>query len=121
MDRIQRINSLIREIVNEIISREVNDPRLHMVSVTEARTSRDLKYCKVYVSVLAPKAQEEARSKEVMEALASAKGFIRRELASRMATRVVPELIYVYDEAAKRGVGMSSLIDSVLGKDREEN
>jgi ribosome-binding factor A len=121
MDRIQRINSLIREIVNEIISREMNDPRLDMVSISEAKTTRDIKYCKVYVSVLAPPAQEEERAKAAMEAINGAKGFIKRELATRMATRVVPELTFIYDEAARRGVAMSSLLNSVLARPGDDS
>lgn len=114
MERTDRLNSLITQTINEIIFNDIHDPRLHMVTVNEARITRDLKHCKVFVSVL-PCENMEERVAEVKSGLESAKGFIKRELGARIRIRYTPELYFIYDESIKRGVEMSKLIDSISG------
>ncbi len=107
-----RINMEVQRELSEIIRTQVKDPRVKgaMVTVTGAEVSPDLKYCKVYISVLGggPDAQ-----KEVFAGLKSAVGFIRCELAARVNLRNTPELLFIADTSIEYGVRMTRMIDDV--------
>ena len=109
-----RVNAEVARELSAII-RELKDPRIAlMTSVTDAYVAPDLKTCRVYISVLD---SDEVRDK-TMAGLDSARGFIRRELASRMNMRYTPELTFIEDRSIERGVEMSRRIDEVLENDR---
>jgi ribosome-binding factor A len=112
--RIERVNSLIRQEISELIQLHVKDPRLgnNFISVTEVRTSSDLKHSKVYVSSIST---EEDREK-VLSALKSASGYIRGELSRRLKLRYTPELVFQWDNSLERGDQILKLIDEVAGK-----
>ena len=108
--RIERINSLMRQVISELLQREMKDPRLSaMVSITEVCTSPDLKYAKVFVSHIGT---EEER-KETLHILSAASGFLRSELAKRLKLRRVPELSFAWDNSIERGDHILRLIDEV--------
>ena len=97
-NRIGRINE---EIQRELASRIPNlkDPRVHgLVSITRVDTTADLRYCKVYVSVL-----DKSDVKDVIRGLKSAGGFLRRELGRSLSLRSTPELIFHADYSLDRG------------------
>jgi ribosome-binding factor A len=98
----------IREILSELMLREVSDPRLHNVTVTEVKLDPELMFADVYVN-----AMSEDRQKEVMQALKSAKGFLRREVGKRVRLRNVPDLIFHWDAMLERGEQMNQLIDGL--------
>lgn len=107
---IERVNSLIRHEICDLLQRQVKDPRLgNFITVTAVDTSSDMKHAKVFVSRL--EGQEE--KKETLGALASAAGFFRRELASRLKLRRVPELNFQWDDSLERGDRLLRLIDRV--------
>ena len=109
-----RVNAEVARELSAII-RELKDPRIAlMTSVTDAYVAPDLKTCRVYISVLD---SDEVRD-ETMAGLDSVRGFIRRELASRMNMRYTPELTFIEDRSIERGVEMSRRIDEVLENDR---
>lgn len=87
----------VRELVATIISREVSDPRLDMVTVTGVKTSPDRSVATIYVSA------EPARYEEVLEGLESAKGCIRSLLGKPLGWRVTPELRFFIDESIDEG------------------
>ena len=92
-DRIDRISAEVARELDRILRDEVHDPRLGGTwSILRAEVTRDLRYCKVRVSVLEPE-----KRKDVMAALKSAAGFIRRELGRRVELRYVPELLFEMD------------------------
>ena len=106
-----RINGEVQRELSVII-RELKDPRIGiMTSVTGVEVTPDLKFCKVYISVLG---DEEAKA-ETMAGLKSAAGFIRRELARTVNLRNTPELKFVMDQSIEYGMKMSKLIDEVNG------
>lgn len=108
--RIERINSLIRQEISELLQREVKDPRLgSFIAVTEVSTTPDLKYSKVWVSGLG----EELDKAEVLKALASAAGFFRTRLAKNLKMRYTPELVFQWDDSIERGDRLLRLIDEV--------
>jgi len=110
MSRIKqnRMSDRIREILSELMLREVSDPRLHNVTVTEVKLDPELMFADVYVN-----AMSEDRQKEVMQALKSAKGFLRREVGKRVRLRNVPDLIFHWDAMLERGEQMNQLIDGL--------
>ncbi len=109
-----RINMEVQRELSEIIRGGVKDPRIHpMTTVVSAEVTPDLKYCKVYISVLG---SEEA-GKETIKGLKSAEGYIRRELARRVNLRNTPQLQFIFDQSIEYGVNMSHLIDQVAKAD----
>ena len=114
--RISRINDEIFKEVSQIVRGELKDPRIGaMTSVVRVDTTQDLKYCKVYVSVLG----DENQKASVMKGLKNASGFIRHLVAERVNLRLTPELIFKLDESAEYAVRMEQLM-AQIAKDREE-
>ncbi|MBQ3968069.1 MAG: 30S ribosome-binding factor RbfA [Lachnospiraceae bacterium] len=109
-----RINSEVLKALTVIIRDEVKDPRIHpMTSVTEADVTPDLKYCKVYVSVLG----NDEDKKRTMEGLKSSASFIRGCLAHTVNLRNTPELTFILDRSMEYGSRMSKMIDEVIRQD----
>ena len=105
-----RINAEVQKELSRIIQQEIKDPRIHpMTSVVSAEVTPDLKYCKVYISVLG----DADAQKSTIEGLKSAKAYIRRQLAATVNLRNTPELIFVADQSIEYGVHMTGLIDEV--------
>ena len=110
-----RVNAECARVLAEII-REVKDPRVHpMTSVLSCDVTTDLKYAKVYVTVLA---DEEAKT-ETMEGLKKATPFIRHELARIVNLRNTPELTFIMDESIEGSMKMHKLIEEVRAHDVE--
>lgn len=111
-----RINEAVREEMCMIL-RDLKDPRVDlMTSVVKTDTTRDLKYCKIYVSVLG----DEEKKSEVQEALKSASGFIRRELARRLNLRNTPELSFILDDSIEYSIHMEERFKEVRQADEEK-
>jgi ribosome-binding factor A len=111
---IERVNTLIRREISELIQRELRDPRLdEFIAVTEVNTSPDLKFAKVFVSCMSGQ-QEEQR---ILGILNSAAGFLRTELAKTVRLRRVPELHFHWDNSIERGDRILRLIDEVSQQD----
>ena len=108
--RIQRVNTLLRHEISELLKRQIKDPRLGtFIIVTEVSTSPDLKYAKIFVSCIA----SEEEKQETLSVLASASGFFRRELAKRLDLPRIPELNFQWDDSLERGDHLLQLIDKV--------
>ena len=114
-NRINRINEDIQRELASLI-RTVKDPRVHgLISHTRVDTTADLRYCRVYVSML-----DHSDVKEVVKGLKSAAGYLRRELGRVLTLRYTPELQFIEDDSIERGVRMVSMIDRVLEEDEEK-
>ena len=110
---IERVNSLIRQEISELLRYQVKDPRLDtFITVTAVDTSSDMRHAKVFVSRLGGQGEKE----ETLGVLASAAGFFRRELAARLKLRRVPELNFQWDDSLERGDRLLRLIDRVNPK-----
>lgn len=108
--RIERVNSLIRQEICELLQRQVKDPRLgNFVSVTAVSTSPDLRFAKIFVSCLG----SEKKKQETLDALAAASGFFRKELARRLRLRRVPELSFQWDDSIERGANILHILDQL--------
>lgn len=105
-NRGERIASVIRKNIAEIIQFQIHDPHLGFVSIPEVRVSSDFSYAKVYVSFI-----KDEDIKPSLEVLNKAKGFIRTELAHKMDTRRVPEIVFELDDGFKREERISELLN----------
>ena len=109
-----RINSEVQREMSLIIREDLKDPRIHpMTSVMAAEVTSDLKFAKIYVSVMG---DEEAKKKTI-EGLQKSAAYARHQLASRMNLRNTPEITFVLDNSIEYGVTMSKKIDEVVNKD----
>lgn len=115
--RNDRIQEEMKREIDHVIRDELSDPRLKQgtYSITHVDVTRDLSYAKVYVSVL-----EEDLKKEVIKALKSAAGFIRRELMRGMNLRYTPELQFIEDNNIAYGIRINELIKRVNAGERQE-
>jgi len=114
--RIEKVNSLIRREISELLQRHLKDPRLSaLIAVTEVDTSPDLKYAKIFVSCI----DGEKEKKRTLNVLTTASGFLRRELTRNLKMRRVPELSFYWDDSIEHGDHILSLIDRV-STEREE-
>ena len=115
-NRIGRINEEIqRELANQI--RTLKDPRVSgtgMVSITRVDTTGDLRYSRIYISVL-----NKDQEKDVMKGLKSASGFLRRELGAALRLRYTPELQFVADDSIQYGAHILGLINDANRRDEE--
>ena len=101
----ERIATIIRKNIAEIIQFQVKDPHLGFVSIPEVRVSKDFSYATVYVSFF-----KDEDINPSLEVLNKAKGFIRTELASKLDTRRVPEIRFVLDEGYKKEERIAELL-----------
>jgi len=105
----ERMAERIHAILSELLFRQVRDPRLQGVTITEVTLDPELMYCDVYVNALG----DESRQDEVLEGLERAKGFLRREVGQRIRIRNTPELHFHWDVTLERAERLNSLISSL--------
>jgi ribosome-binding factor A len=111
--RSERTSKLIQREISVLLEREVNDPRLSkFVSVTEVTLSSDLMHAKVYVSTLA----SEVNKEDLLAGFNKASGFLRKELATHLRLRQMPELSFHYDDSIERGARLLKLMGELSGK-----
>lgn len=116
-NRIIRINDEIQKSLASNL-RTVKDPRVAdtMISITRVETTPDLRYTKVYVSIL-----QEERAQEAMKGLKSASGYLRRQLGNDVRLRCVPEIVWSLDDSITYGAKMLALINSLdTGENHDE-
>ena len=109
-NRISRINEEIqRELAAQL--RQLKDPRVSqvgMVSITRVDTTGDLRYARIYISVL-----DKAQEKDVLKGLKSASGFLRRELGRALQLRYTPELQFIGDDSIRQGAHILEMLRQV--------
>jgi ribosome-binding factor A len=93
-----RVAGRIRTILSELLLREVADPRLYNITITQVELDPELQYARVYVNALG----DEDRREEILAGLEHAKGFLRREVGSRVRLRKTPELHFIWDHRLER-------------------
>lgn len=108
-DRLGRLSEEIKREVSSILLRDVKDPRLGMVSITDVNVSRDLSWAKVYFSLLGTEEERET----TLEGLNRAKGFVRTELSKRLRVRHTPEIIFQFDPSLEQGAKMDALLKTL--------
>jgi ribosome-binding factor A len=114
--RLARLRELFKQEISTILQREMKDPRIGFVSVTDVELSQDLRHAKVFVSILG----DEGAKAKTMTALSSAQGFIRTELGRRIRLRYIPQVHFRLDESIERGVRVQHLLRRVTEAKGEE-
>jgi ribosome-binding factor A len=104
--RTDRIDQLLRQEIGEILSRDIQDPRIGFVTVTDVETAPDLSTARVWVSVIGQAGERE----QTMKALQRAMPFVRHELGTRVRLRRIPELHLRADDTAERGTRILELL-----------
>ncbi|MEQ8673476.1 MAG: 30S ribosome-binding factor RbfA [Aggregatilineales bacterium] len=105
----ERMSEQIRAILSTLLLREVSDPRLQGVTVTEVRLDPELMFADIYVNALG----DETRKPEVMDGLGRANGFLRRAVGKRVHLRNTPELHFHWDNMLERGERMNQILDGL--------
>ena len=116
-NRIGRINEEIQRELSALL-RNVKDPRVQktMISVTRVQTTSDLRYAKVYVSML-----DKDQTREVLKGLKSAGGWLRRELGARLQLRYTPELVWEEDTSITHGARIFDILATLdIPEDAQE-
>ena len=109
--RLDRVNQLIKEEISMLLQRELKDPRLGFVTVTDVETSKDLRQAKVFVSVLG----DESQWAGSLAALGSARGFIRKWLRDHLDLRVTPDLDFRADRSMQHAARIQELLKGLDG------
>src|SRR5574341_604470 len=104
--RLERVNQLVKEEISQVLQRELKDPRLGFVTITEVETSPDLRHARVYFSVLGPEEQWTS----TLEALVRARGFMWNWLRRHLDLRVTPELDFRPDRSMAHAAHIQSLL-----------
>jgi ribosome-binding factor A len=107
--RLQRIADRIRQELSEMVIKEIADPRLDGISITDVKVDRELAYADIYVSAV----EGESRSKVVVRSLEHASGFLRKSLSDRIELRVFPRLRFHWDPTPERADHIEVLLASL--------
>ncbi len=113
--RLSRIEEEYKKKLSQIIGYELKNPNITgLISVTKVKVTNDLKYAKVYVSILNSK-----NVKETLAGLKKSSGFIRSELAKRVNLRNTPELIFELDDSLEYGARIDTILKEIMPKKEE--
>ena len=107
--RQQRTADQIQMILSDLSHRQLNDPRLLGLTITEVTIDRELQYADVYVHALT----DESRQEDVMSALDKAAGFLRREIASRLRLRTTPQLHFHWDPRLEHAAEIDKILEDL--------
>ncbi|GAB7388260.1 30S ribosome-binding factor RbfA [Bacillaceae bacterium] len=107
--RLQRVGEQIKKELSNLLQREIKDPRIGFVTVTDVEVSGDLQQAKVYISVLG----DEEQKASTLEGLAKATGFLRSEIGRRIKLRHTPQLIFKFDESIEYGNRIAALLNEL--------
>ena len=104
-DRIRRVDEAIRQVIGDVVA-QLKDPRVGFVTVTDVRTSADLRFARVYVSVLGTREERDAS----LDGLQSAHGYVQSRIAGELRLKRTPELTFSYDETTERAMRLGSIL-----------
>jgi ribosome-binding factor A len=122
--RMRRVDEAVRQVISDVMAGDLKDPRVGFVTVTDVRTSADLRHARVYVSVLgadgSPSAPDEREA--TLAGLRSAHGYLQGRVASELHLKRTPALEFVYDETTDRAMRVDELIaESLEGEEVERS
>lgn len=106
----RRVNEAVREVLGEALNQDLKDPRVGFVTVTEVRTSSDLRHARVFVSVYGTPDEQEAS----LEGLRSAHGILQGRIARELRLKRTPALEFTLDDTAQRAARLERLIEDVM-------
>ncbi|MEW6582836.1 MAG: 30S ribosome-binding factor RbfA [Actinomycetota bacterium] len=109
--RRRRVNEAIRHVLAEAVGRELSDPRLEMVTVTDVRASADVREATVFFTTLDP-----ARRERSLRALEAARGLLQSRVGAALGTKNTPQLRFVYDDHQDEAMRLTRLIDEAASE-----
>lgn len=117
--RSDRVAQELQKEIAVILQREVKDPRIGMVTVSDVEVSRDLAYAKIFVTFLFD--NDQSAIEQGMKGLEKASPYIRSLVGKAMRLRIVPELRFIYDQSLVEGMRMSNLVSNVIKNDEAKH
>jgi len=110
--RMRRVDEAVHQVIGDAISGGLKDPRIGFLTVTDVRTSPDLRHARVYVSVLGSGGEvaTEAQREDTLEGLRSAHGYLQGRLASELSLKRTPTLEFIYDDTTDRAFRVERLL-----------
>lgn len=110
--KLERVNSELQRQISKIISTDIKDPRVQngIISVTKVKTTPDLKYAKVYLSIYA---DNEDKKKEAFDTVVRSRVFIRNVLKDAVQMRLIPELNFVIDDSCEYGIKIDKILSGI--------
>jgi len=115
--RSDKVGGVIKEEISRMLLREIKDPRIGFVTITRVKVSKDLRFVKVYFSVLGDQAARE----DSLRGLNSAVGFMRRELGRRLRLRYVPDIVFSFDHSLEHMSRLAELIQEIHEDEKPED
>ena len=114
-NRMDRINEELKKEISHIITFEIKDPHLTgLISVTKVKTTPDLRYARVFISII-----NEKNRKESLRILKNSSSYIRSEIAKKINLRNTPELVFEFDESIEYGAKIDELIKKVMNETKK--
>lgn len=110
--RLQRIADRVRQELSELLIREVNDPRLKNIFITDVKIDKELAFADIYVSAI----EGSERSTEILAGLESASGFFRRSLAAKIELRAFPKLRFHWDPTPENADHIEKVLAGLRNK-----
>ncbi len=104
--RLSRIDHEMQRVLGTLVSQELKDPRMGFTTVTRVEATQDLRFAKVYVSIIG----DRHVARQTMDALEHASGFLRGELGHQIKLRYTPELTFVEDRSTERAIELSKTL-----------
>lgn len=115
--RQEKLKGLLKEEISDILRRELKDPRLGFVTVTDAEISPDLSHARVFVTVMGSQEERETN----MAVLKKAERFVRRAFGKRVKMKVLPEIEFQFDDSVDRGIRMFELLEQIRHEVEDED
>jgi len=111
--RTDRLNSLLREVIAEVIMREIRNPKInapsHLITVKKVDITKDLHQAKVYISLMG----SESEKKKVLRALQSAAGYISIQAAKKVVMKYFPTLTFYIDDTLENEIKIHNLLEKI--------
>jgi ribosome-binding factor A len=115
--RIKRISDRIQQEISEMLVKgEINDPRLLGISITDVKVDRELTYAEIFISAV----EGNQRSKEILQGMRAASGYLRRQLSQRIELRVFPQLRFNWDPTPEQADRIEHLLDEIHKEDKKK-
>ena len=111
--RADRVSGLIQETLSDLLKKRIHDPRLQMATITKVKMSADLKLARIYFAIYG----DDKKSEDAAKGFESARGFIKRNLASKLGLRYMPDLNFFYDDSFDYGSHIDQLLEKIKADD----
>lgn len=113
--RLQRIADRIRQELSDMLIRELSDPRLKLINITDVKVDKELAFAEIFVSAV----EGSSRSEEILHGLESASGYIRRTLAARVELRTFPKLRFHWDPTPENADRIEKVLAELRNKKKD--